>query len=132
MTSKVGVVGVIPAPAQMDERSVQSNIAHSNLLGKFGASGEVATTAGGDDEDASMKENDKEDTNEISTTAKESGKSTTVGNLERKLHAMMEQELTEVQAQLQAEQGHVDSPANVSNPEDGIMNRTDINAASGS
>ena len=37
MTSKVEVVGVIPAPAQMDERSVQSNIAPSDLLGKFGA-----------------------------------------------------------------------------------------------
>ena len=81
--------------------------------------------------DASMKENDEEDTNQVPTTTKESGKSTTVGDLERKLHAMMKQ-LTEVQAQLQAELDHVDSPASVSNPEDGIVNRTDINAASGS
>ena len=131
MTSKVEVVGVIPAPARMDERSVQSNIAPSDLLGKFGARREGATTAGEDVGDASMKENEEEDTNQVPTTTKESGKSTTVGDLERKLHAMMKQ-LTEVQSQLQAEQERADSPANVSNPEDGIVNRTDINAASGS
>ena len=131
MTSKVEVVGVIPAPARMDERSVQSNIAPSDLLGKFGARREGATTAGEDVEEASMKENEEEDTNQVPTTTKESGKSTTVGDLERKLHAMMKQ-LTEVQAQLQAEQEQAHSLANVSNPEDGIVNRTDINAASGS
>ena len=115
----------------MDERSVQSNIAPSDLLGKFGARREGATTAGEDVEEASMKENEEEDTNQVPTTTKESGKSTTVGDLERKLHAMMKQ-LTEVQAQLQAEQERAHSLANVSNPEDGIVNRTDINAASGS
>ena len=78
-----------------------------------------------------MKENDEEDTNQVPTTTKESGRSTTVGDLERKLHAMIKQ-LTEVQAQLQVKLDHADSPANVSDPEDRIMNRTDINAASGS
>ena len=80
---------------------------------------------------ASMKENEEEDTNQVPTTTKETGKPTTVEDLERKLQEMMKQ-LTEVRGQLQAEQGRADGTANVSNPEDGIVNKTDITAASGS
>ena len=44
----------------------------------------------------------------------------------------MVEQLAALQAQLQEQCDYADSPANVSNPVDGIANRTDINAASGS
>ena len=111
-----------------DAQSVQSQLPPSNLSGRFGAG---MANAGREDEDTPMEDSNNIDTNQMPNNARVSSWSAAAQETEKKVQAMVEQ-LAALQAQLQEQCDYADSPANVSNPVDGIANRTDINAASGS
>ena len=79
-----------------------------------------------------MEKNDTDDTNQVSTATKKPCQlSAAAQKTEAQMHAMMRQ-ITAMQAQLQEEMIFSESPANISNLEDGIVNRTDIYATTGS